>query len=193
MGFSSVTLHGSKTQEQREAALASVRSGTTEVMVATDLAGRGIDVPDVSLVLNFNMASSIESYTHRIGRTGRAGKSGIAITFLGSEDSDVMYVMSISSIPSLLILTRTIGTISSKCSSNHPSRVFRKNCVSTKLRSPSRIVAKTRRSRTAQGLEERVVGLSLVLYSIMYYFWLIPFSLLSRTGERIALLSTTFE
>ncbi|KAJ6136569.1 Pre-mRNA-splicing ATP-dependent RNA helicase prp28 [Penicillium capsulatum] len=91
MGFSSVTLHGSKTQEQREAALASVRSGATEVMVATDLAGRGIDVPDVSLVLNFNMATSIESYTHRIGRTGRAGKSGVAITFLGSEDSDVMY------------------------------------------------------------------------------------------------------
>ncbi|KAJ5175089.1 Pre-mRNA-splicing ATP-dependent RNA helicase prp28 [Penicillium canariense] len=91
MGFSSVTLHGSKTQEQREAALASVRSGGTDVLVATDLAGRGIDVPDVSLVVNFNMAGSIESYTHRIGRTGRAGKSGVAITFLGSEDSDVMY------------------------------------------------------------------------------------------------------
>ncbi|KAJ5095946.1 pre-mRNA-splicing ATP-dependent RNA helicase PRP28 [Penicillium alfredii] len=91
MGFSSVTLHGSKTQEQREAALGSVRSGATDVLVATDLAGRGIDVPDVSLVVNFNMASSIESYTHRIGRTGRAGKSGVSITFLGSEDSDVMY------------------------------------------------------------------------------------------------------
>lgn len=91
MGFSAVTLHGSKTQEQREQALASVRGGTTDVLVATDLAGRGIDVPDVSLVVNFNMAMSIESYTHRIGRTGRAGKSGIAITFLGNEDSDVMY------------------------------------------------------------------------------------------------------
>jgi ATP-dependent RNA helicase DDX23/PRP28 len=91
MGFSSVTLHGSKTQEQREAALASVRSGATNVLVATDLAGRGIDVPDVSLVVNFNMATNIESYTHRIGRTGRAGKSGVAITFLGNEDTDVMY------------------------------------------------------------------------------------------------------
>ncbi|KAI3098264.1 hypothetical protein CBS147333_9123 [Penicillium roqueforti] len=90
-GFSSVTLHGSKTQDQREAALASVRNGSTDVLVATDLAGRGIDVPDVSLVVNFNMATSIESYTHRVGRTGRAGKSGVAITFLGSEDSDVMY------------------------------------------------------------------------------------------------------
>lgn len=92
-GFSSVTLHGSKTQEQREAALASVRNGSTDVLVATDLAGRGIDVPDVSLVVNFNMATNIESYTHRIGRTGRAGKSGVAITFLGNEDSDVMYVL----------------------------------------------------------------------------------------------------
>lgn len=91
MGWSVVTLHGSKTQEQREAALASVRSGQTQILVATDLAGRGIDVPDVSLVINFNMATNIESYTHRIGRTGRAGKSGVAITFLGNEDTDVLY------------------------------------------------------------------------------------------------------
>ena len=91
MGFSSVTLHGSKTQEQREAALASVRNGGTDVLVATDLAGRGIDVQDVSLVVNFNMATNIESYTHRVGRTGRAGKSGVSLTFLGNEDADVMY------------------------------------------------------------------------------------------------------
>ena len=91
MGFKSVTLHGSKTQDQREAALASLRDGSTDVLVATDLAGRGIDVPDVSLVLNFNMATNIESYTHRVGRTGRAGKMGVAITFLGSEDAEVLW------------------------------------------------------------------------------------------------------
>ena len=91
MGFNSVTLHGSKTQEQREAALASLRNGSSDVLVATDLAGRGIDINDVSLVVNFNMANSIESYTHRIGRTGRAGKSGVAITFWGNEDADVLY------------------------------------------------------------------------------------------------------
>jgi ATP-dependent RNA helicase DDX23/PRP28 len=93
MGFTAVTLHGSKTQEQREAALASLRSSQTQILVATDIAGRGIDVPDVSLVVNFNMAGSIEAYTHRIGRTGRAGKSGVAITFLGNEDTDVMFVL----------------------------------------------------------------------------------------------------
>lgn len=91
MGFNTVTLHGSKTQEQREIALQSVRDGRTDVLVATDLAGRGIDVPDVSLVINFNMPRSIENYTHRIGRTGRAGKSGVAITFWGHEDADVLY------------------------------------------------------------------------------------------------------
>ncbi|KAI0483118.1 Pre-mRNA-splicing ATP-dependent RNA helicase PRP28 [Xylariaceae sp. FL0804] len=91
MGLSAVTLHGSKTQEQREQALASVRRGETQVLVATDLAGRGIDVPDVSLVVNFNMAGSIESYTHRIGRTGRAGKSGVAVTFVDDADAGVLY------------------------------------------------------------------------------------------------------
>ena len=84
MGFNSVTLHGSKTQDQREAALLSLREGRSDVLVATDLAGRGIDIQDVSLVVNFNMATNIESYTHRIGRTGRAGKSGVAINILGS-------------------------------------------------------------------------------------------------------------
>ncbi|EOA80693.1 mRNA splicing protein prp28 [Exserohilum turcicum] len=93
MGFSAATLHGSKTQEQREAALASLKSGQTSVLVATDLAGRGIDIQDVSLVINFNMPTSIESYTHRIGRTGRLGadKPGVAITFWGNEDADILY------------------------------------------------------------------------------------------------------
>lgn len=120
MGFSAVTLHGSKTQEQREAALGSVRAGTTDVLVATDLAGRGIDVQDVSLVINFNMANNIESYTHRIGRTGRAGKSGVAITFLGNEDADVLCVYlhiipTITSPFTYYMLTTSTGTISSRC------------------------------------------------------------------------------
>ncbi|KAJ6630704.1 P-loop containing nucleoside triphosphate hydrolase protein [Mycena sp. CBHHK59/15] len=78
-------------QEQREASLQSLRNGDADVLVATDLAGRGIDVQDVSLVINFQMASTIEAYVHRIGRTGRAGKQGIAITFLTNDDDEVMY------------------------------------------------------------------------------------------------------
>lgn len=90
-GWRTVVMHGSRSQDQREAALSQLRAGTADCLVATDVAGRGIDVPDVSLVVNFQMAKSIEDYTHRIGRTGRAGKSGVAITFLGKEDDDVVF------------------------------------------------------------------------------------------------------
>lgn len=147
MGFSSVTLHGSKTQEQREAALASVRSGATDILVATDLAGRGIDVPDVSLVVNFNMATSIESYTHRIGRTGRAGKSGVAITFLGNEDSDVMYV---SYYPSPL----SVSTVWQKTNFR-----FRYDLKQMLIKSPiSRVPEELRKHEAAQSKPTRGQG-----------------------------------
>jgi ATP-dependent RNA helicase DDX23/PRP28 len=92
-GWSTATLHSGKTQEQREAALNALRSGDADLLVATDLAGRGIDVPDVSLVINYQMANTIEAYVHRIGRTGRAGKQGVAITLLTNDDAEVMYVL----------------------------------------------------------------------------------------------------
>lgn len=91
MGYSACTLHGGKGQEQRDFALSSLKQGNKEILVATDVAGRGIDIKDVSLVINYDMAKSIEDYTHRIGRTGRAGKSGTAITFLTKEDSQLFY------------------------------------------------------------------------------------------------------
>ncbi|KAJ1980165.1 mRNA splicing protein prp28 [Dimargaris xerosporica] len=90
-GIRATALHGGKSQEQRELSLAQLKQGQKEVLVATDVAGRGIDVKNVSLVINFDMAKNIEDYTHRIGRTGRAGKSGVAITFLTQSDADVMY------------------------------------------------------------------------------------------------------
>jgi ATP-dependent RNA helicase DDX23/PRP28 len=74
IGFNPCILHGGKGQEAREYALEALKNGTRDVLVATDVAGRGIDVKDVSLVINYDMAKSIEDYTHRIGRTG---------TFLG--------------------------------------------------------------------------------------------------------------
>ncbi|KAK9448301.1 P-loop containing nucleoside triphosphate hydrolase protein [Limtongia smithiae] len=91
IGWRTVTLHGGKSQDLRETALKQLRDGEADALVATDLAGRGIDVPNVSLVINFNMAKNIEDYTHRIGRTGRAGKSGVAITFLSNDDQDTFY------------------------------------------------------------------------------------------------------
>ncbi|KAI8075046.1 P-loop containing nucleoside triphosphate hydrolase protein [Gongronella butleri] len=90
-GHEAVSLHGGKSQEQREAALEKLKAGNAQILVATDVAGRGIDVKNVSLVVNFDMAKNIEDYTHRIGRTGRAGQSGVAITFLTSHDTDVFY------------------------------------------------------------------------------------------------------
>ncbi|ODQ82311.1 hypothetical protein BABINDRAFT_158933 [Babjeviella inositovora NRRL Y-12698] len=90
-GFRTTIMHGSRSQEQREASLAQLRAHQVDVLVATDLAGRGIDIPDVSLVVNFEMSKGIEEYTHRIGRTGRAGKRGTAVTFVGDEDGDVLY------------------------------------------------------------------------------------------------------
>ncbi|KAG0744428.1 hypothetical protein G6F60_003382 [Rhizopus arrhizus] len=90
-GHHAVTLHGGKSQEQRELALSQVKTGKAGVLVATDVAGRGIDIKNLSLVINYDMAKSIEDYTHRIGRTGRAGNSGVAITFLSSRDAEVMY------------------------------------------------------------------------------------------------------
>ncbi|UXI18612.1 hypothetical protein NH340_JMT04555 [Sarcoptes scabiei] len=91
LGFNACTLHGGKGQEQREYALASLKTGTKDILVATDVAGRGIDIPNISLVINYDMAKSIEDYTHRIGRTGRAGRHGQAISLLTKDDSALFY------------------------------------------------------------------------------------------------------
>ncbi|XP_058108165.1 DEAD-box ATP-dependent RNA helicase 21 isoform X2 [Magnolia sinica] len=90
-GYRVTTLHGGKTQEQREISLEGFRSKRFTVLVATDVAGRGIDIPDVAQVINYDMPGNIEMYTHRIGRTGRAGKTGVATTFLTMHDTDVFY------------------------------------------------------------------------------------------------------
>lgn len=91
LGYNACTLHGGKGQEQREYALASLKSGAKDILVATDVAGRGIDIKDVTMVINYDMAKTIEDYTHRIGRTGRAGKTGIAVSFCTNDDSALFY------------------------------------------------------------------------------------------------------
>lgn len=91
MNFHVGILHGGKSQDQREDTLEMFRNGNIQVLVATDVAGRGLDIPDVSLVVNYDLPSKIANYCHRIGRTGRAGKSGIAISFLTENDTEIMY------------------------------------------------------------------------------------------------------
>ncbi|XVF84504.1 hypothetical protein PTKIN_Ptkin17bG0042100 [Pterospermum kingtungense] len=90
-GYKVTTLHGGRSQEQREISLEGFRNKRFNVLVATDVAGRGIDIPDVAHVINYDMPGNIEMYTHRIGRTGRAGKTGVATTFLTLHDTDVFF------------------------------------------------------------------------------------------------------
>ena len=89
-GLHSVGLHGDKSQGQRNKALAQFKSGTKKILVATDVAARGLDVSDVSHVVNFDMPTIAESYVHRIGRTGRAGRSGIAISLCDKSERNLL-------------------------------------------------------------------------------------------------------
>ena len=85
-GYKVTSLHGNLTQQKRQHALDGFRDGRYEIMVATDIAARGIDVNSISHVINYDMPSTADAYTHRIGRTGRAAKTGDAFTFVTGED-----------------------------------------------------------------------------------------------------------
>ncbi|MDQ0449020.1 DEAD/DEAH box helicase [Methylobacterium aerolatum] len=86
VGIAGAAIHGNKSQPQRERALQAFRDGECRVLVATDIAARGIDVEGVSHVVNFDLPNVPESYVHRIGRTARAGKDGLAISFCNDEE-----------------------------------------------------------------------------------------------------------
>lgn len=85
-GFKVAGIHGDLTQEQRTRSLEAFKAGTTSILVATDVAARGLDIPAVKLVINYTFPLDVEGYVHRIGRTGRAGKEGLAITFFTVQD-----------------------------------------------------------------------------------------------------------
>jgi ATP-dependent RNA helicase RhlE len=87
VGVNAVAMHGDKSQRQRESALARFESGKVDCLVATDVAARGLDVDDISHVINFDPPEDREGYVHRIGRTGRAGRTGVGITFVGAEQA----------------------------------------------------------------------------------------------------------
>lgn len=85
-GFSATALHGDMSQEAREKSMYAFRSGKREILVATEVAARGIDVDDVTHVINYTVPEDEKAYLHRTGRTGRAGRTGIAVTFVDWED-----------------------------------------------------------------------------------------------------------
>jgi ATP-dependent RNA helicase RhlE len=86
VNIESVTLHGDKSQEEREQAMKSFHTGTIKILITTDVSARGIDVPNVDFVVNYDLPDSSETYIHRVGRTGRAGKRGTAISFCSTEE-----------------------------------------------------------------------------------------------------------
>lgn len=134
LSFNACTLHGGKGQEQRDFALASLKNGSKDILVATDVAGRGIDIKDVSMVINYDMAKTIEDYTHRIGRTGRAGKTGKAVSFVTKEDSAIYYDLK------QVLLSSSVSTCPPELM-NHPEAQHKPGTVVTKKRREEMIFA----------------------------------------------------
>ena len=89
-GFAAASIHGNKSQGQRDAAIREFRAGNVRILVATDVAARGIDIPGVSHVYNYDLPQVPESYVHRIGRTARAGAEGRAITFCSEDEAKML-------------------------------------------------------------------------------------------------------
>ncbi len=89
--FSTISLHGGKSQENREYALEQFKLHEYDILVCTNVAGRGIDIENVQHVINYDMPNEIRDYCHRIGRTGRAGEHGVATSFLTKDDTNIMY------------------------------------------------------------------------------------------------------
>ncbi|WZZ52051.1 hypothetical protein YC2023_052158 [Brassica napus] len=87
--FPATSIHGDKTQQEREVALESFKSGRTPIMVATDVAARGLDIPHVAQVVNFDLPNDIHDFVHRSLRTGREGKSGVATTFFNENNASL--------------------------------------------------------------------------------------------------------
>ena len=85
-GVGCEAIHGNKSQGARQRALTNFKSGKTRVIIATDIAARGIDIADLEMVINYDLPDVAETYVHRIGRTGRAGKSGTALSFCASDE-----------------------------------------------------------------------------------------------------------
>ena len=104
--YRAASLQGNLSQNRRQEALDGFRSGKYQILVATDIAARGIDVSSISHVINYDMPDTADAYTHRIGRTGRAAKTGDAFTFITREDNDI--VRSIERVLGYAIERRTI-------------------------------------------------------------------------------------
>jgi ATP-dependent RNA helicase RhlE len=132
-------IHGNKSQGARERALGNFKRGTTRVLVATDIAARGIDVDDISHVINYELPNETESYVHRIGRTGRAGAGGKAFSFCSTDERDYL-----TDIERLIRMHITVVT-------DHPFNSEHGIPAPTDLNPPQRGSSKSRRSGGKSG------------------------------------------
>ncbi len=131
-------IHGNKSQRQRENALDRFKGGATQVLVATDVASRGIDIEEVSHVINYDLPEDTENYIHRIGRTGRAGLSGVAIAFCERDDR-----------PELKNIERLIRK-HLEVVEDHPFKSFKDPPAPTDLEAKHLSVSKPRAKRTGR-------------------------------------------
>ncbi len=108
-GYRAEALHGGFSQEQRDRVLRRFRDGATDVLVATDVAARGLDIEHVSHVVNYDLPSSPDAYVHRVGRTGRAGREGVALTFVEPREHRLLH--NIEQLTKRKILTEQVPTV----------------------------------------------------------------------------------
>jgi len=85
-----LTIHGDKSQDERTQILSAFRAGETMMLIATDITARGIDIPDITIVINYDLPMEAENYVHRVGRTGRANRKGYAYSFCAPEEKEVL-------------------------------------------------------------------------------------------------------
>lgn len=131
VGYSAASLQGNLSQTKRQAAMDGFKNGTFQILVATDIAARGIDVSDISHVINYDIPDTPDAYTHRIGRTGRATKTGEAFTFVAPEDEGI--VRSIERVIGMQVERRTIDGF------DYEKR------QATRIKSPNQVQARSHR------------------------------------------------
>ncbi|MCB9802700.1 DEAD/DEAH box helicase [Candidatus Nomurabacteria bacterium] len=138
LGHSATEIHSNRTLNQRKEALSGFKNGKYRVLVATDIAARGIDVKDISLVINYDLPDNPDDYVHRIGRTGRAGAFGKAISFVGNDEKrsikqierlikKTIPVKAVPKLPAAKIIPRASRGFANVANRNRSSRNFRED------------------------------------------------------------------
>ena len=152
------TLHGDMTQSMRLSALKAFKDEKTKYLIASDVAARGLDIPSVSHVFNYDVPSNAEDYVHRIGRTGRAGRTGQAFTFISDSDDEklLLAIEQLISI-SIPIHTATSNNTNLNDKNNSQSRGSRNKSISKKAGEHEKTVVNDPQKpiKTRRGSEKR--------------------------------------